>query len=175
MLGLLPGSGGTQRLPKLVGLPNSLDLALTGKSLKASKAKKLGLVDMVVAPLGPGLAPAEETTRLYLERVAVQIAQELAAGRMKLPQRGKPKNMQEKIMKWALQYDAVKVSSMAILLINYYATCLNTDRFFLMNATKFRLFSVELQILRNWFPSYASLNIVLFVFRTSSLTKPRVQ
>ena len=60
MLGLLPGSGGTQRLPKLVGVPNSLDLALTGRSLKPAKAKKMGLVDMVVAPLGAGLGPAED-------------------------------------------------------------------------------------------------------------------
>lgn len=77
MLGLLPGSGGTQRLPKLIGLPNTLDLALTGKSLQAKKAKKLGLVDMVVSPLGPGLASAEETTRNYLETVALGIAKNL--------------------------------------------------------------------------------------------------
>ena len=38
MLGLLPGGGGTQRLPKLTGLPNTLDMALTGKTLKAKKA-----------------------------------------------------------------------------------------------------------------------------------------
>lgn len=54
MLGLLPGGGGTQRLPKLVSLPNALDLALTGKSLKADKAKKFGLVDLLVNRLGPG-------------------------------------------------------------------------------------------------------------------------
>ena len=48
MLGLLPGGGGTQRLPKLTGLPNTLDMALTGKTLKAKKAKSVGLVDMVV-------------------------------------------------------------------------------------------------------------------------------
>ena len=110
MLGLLPGSGGTQRLPKLVGLPNSLDLSLTGKSLKPSKAKKMGLVDMLVAPLGAGLSPAEETTRKYLEDVAVNIAQDLVSGKMKLPARGKPKNFQEKVMMWAMKYDAVKVN-----------------------------------------------------------------
>jgi enoyl-CoA hydratase/long-chain 3-hydroxyacyl-CoA dehydrogenase len=60
MLGLLPGAGGTQRLPKLVGLPTSLDMMLTGKTLKADKAKKVGLVDLVVNPLGPGTKSAEE-------------------------------------------------------------------------------------------------------------------
>ena len=52
MLGLLPGGGGTQRLPELVGVPDSLPLMLTGKTLNAKKAKKSGLVDMVVDSLG---------------------------------------------------------------------------------------------------------------------------
>lgn len=47
-LGLLPGSGGTQRLPRLIGLLPSLDLILTGKQLRAKKAKKLGVTDAVV-------------------------------------------------------------------------------------------------------------------------------
>jgi 3-hydroxyacyl-CoA dehydrogenase/enoyl-CoA hydratase/3-hydroxybutyryl-CoA epimerase len=48
MLGLVPGAGGTQRLPRLVGLRTGLDLILTGRSLKASRAKKAGVVDEVV-------------------------------------------------------------------------------------------------------------------------------
>ncbi|AYO13762.1 fatty acid oxidation complex subunit alpha FadJ [Vibrio owensii] len=47
-LGLLPGSGGTQRLPRLIGLLPSLDFILTGKQLRAKKAKKLGVVDACV-------------------------------------------------------------------------------------------------------------------------------
>jgi 3-hydroxyacyl-CoA dehydrogenase / enoyl-CoA hydratase / 3-hydroxybutyryl-CoA epimerase len=47
-LGLLPGSGGTQRLPRLVGLQKALDMILTGKQLRARQAKKAGLVDEVV-------------------------------------------------------------------------------------------------------------------------------
>ena len=47
-LGLLPGSGGTQRLPRLIGLLPSLDLILTGKQVRAKKAKKLGIVDACV-------------------------------------------------------------------------------------------------------------------------------
>jgi 3-hydroxyacyl-CoA dehydrogenase/enoyl-CoA hydratase/3-hydroxybutyryl-CoA epimerase len=47
-LGLLPGSGGTQRLPRLVGLQKALDMMLTGKQLRAVQAKKAGLVDVVV-------------------------------------------------------------------------------------------------------------------------------
>ncbi|KIO37465.1 fatty acid oxidation complex subunit alpha FadJ [Shewanella sp. cp20] len=47
-LGLLPGGGGTQRLPRLVGIAKSLDMMLTGKQLRAKQALKLGLVDDVV-------------------------------------------------------------------------------------------------------------------------------
>ena len=52
MLGLLPGAGGTQRLPRLLPIPTALDMMLTGKTIKADKAKKMGLVDQVVQPLG---------------------------------------------------------------------------------------------------------------------------
>jgi 3-hydroxyacyl-CoA dehydrogenase/enoyl-CoA hydratase/3-hydroxybutyryl-CoA epimerase len=47
-LGILPGWGGTQRLPKLVGLQRSLDIILAGKTVSANKAFKMGLVDAVV-------------------------------------------------------------------------------------------------------------------------------
>ncbi|MEQ8979050.1 MAG: enoyl-CoA hydratase-related protein, partial [Deltaproteobacteria bacterium] len=40
-LGLLPGAGGTQRLPRLVGVEAALDLLLTGKQLDARRAKKI--------------------------------------------------------------------------------------------------------------------------------------
>lgn len=47
-LGLLPGSGGTQRLPKLIGVPQALPLILSGKQLRAKQALKLGVVDDAV-------------------------------------------------------------------------------------------------------------------------------
>lgn len=47
-LGLLPGSGGTQRLPRLVGASQALNMILTGKSLRARQALKMGLVDDAV-------------------------------------------------------------------------------------------------------------------------------
>jgi 3-hydroxyacyl-CoA dehydrogenase/enoyl-CoA hydratase/3-hydroxybutyryl-CoA epimerase len=47
-LGLLPGAGGTQRLPKRVGISAALDMMLTGKNIFARKAKSMGLADMVV-------------------------------------------------------------------------------------------------------------------------------
>jgi 3-hydroxyacyl-CoA dehydrogenase/enoyl-CoA hydratase/3-hydroxybutyryl-CoA epimerase len=47
-LGIIPGAGGTQRLPRLIGIAAALDLILAGKSVKARKAGKLGLADEVV-------------------------------------------------------------------------------------------------------------------------------
>ena len=47
-LGLLPGAGGTQRLPRLVGIQTALDMMLTGKQLNAQRARKAGLIDKVV-------------------------------------------------------------------------------------------------------------------------------
>lgn len=47
-LGILPGFGGTQRLPRLVGLQKALQMMLTSQPIKDVEARKLGLVDEVV-------------------------------------------------------------------------------------------------------------------------------
>jgi 3-hydroxyacyl-CoA dehydrogenase/enoyl-CoA hydratase/3-hydroxybutyryl-CoA epimerase len=75
-LGLIPGAGGTQRLPRLVGIQAALDLILAGKTVKAKKALKLGLVDEVVPPA-------------LLLPVARARAAALAAGRLRRAPRGK--------------------------------------------------------------------------------------
>jgi len=49
-LGLLPGGGGTQRLPRLVGIQKALDMMLTGKNVYATKAFRMGLVDRLSNP-----------------------------------------------------------------------------------------------------------------------------
>jgi 3-hydroxyacyl-CoA dehydrogenase/enoyl-CoA hydratase/3-hydroxybutyryl-CoA epimerase len=57
-LGILPGFGGTQRLPRLIGLPKALDIILAGRSLRAEEAKRVGLVNEIV-PSAQLLARAE--------------------------------------------------------------------------------------------------------------------
>ncbi|XGW23931.1 hypothetical protein V3C99_005832, partial [Haemonchus contortus] len=99
MLGLLPGAGGTQRLPRLVSIQNALDMMLTGKRVKADKAKKMGLVDSVVQPLGDGLEPAAINTHKYLERIAVDTARQIADGSLKV---NREKPLMEKVMHKAL-------------------------------------------------------------------------
>jgi len=98
MLGVLPGAGGTQRLVKLVGEDTAFPMILTGAQKDAKKAKKMGLVDQTIEPLGPG----KVTTMAYLENCAVNYAKQLADGSLKSKQK-KPK-LQTKVVKKALSY-----------------------------------------------------------------------
>jgi len=66
-LGLLPGGGGTQFLPRLVGLQQALPLLLTGKNTYPEKAQRIGLVDALIHPPG-------------LHQAAVRAARQLADG-----------------------------------------------------------------------------------------------
>lgn len=76
-LGLMPGMAGTYHLPKLVGIKAALDMMLTGKNVRPDKAKKMGLVDLVVDPAS-------------LESVAVMQALGMAAGTVKSKKRVAP-------------------------------------------------------------------------------------
>lgn len=49
-IGLIPGAGGTQRLPRLVGLPDALQMITTGKSITAEEGLQKGCIDQVVEP-----------------------------------------------------------------------------------------------------------------------------
>lgn len=66
-LGLIPGAGGTQRLPRLIGAQAALELILGAKNVKPKKALRLGLVDEVVPPA-------------ILREFALRRARELADG-----------------------------------------------------------------------------------------------
>ncbi len=65
-LGIIPGFGGTQRLPRLIGLVPSLDLILSGRTLDAKRALKIGLVDLIV----PEAYLVRETIKLMLKSAA---------------------------------------------------------------------------------------------------------
>jgi len=67
-LGVIAGYGGTQRLPRLIGMGRALDLLLTGRMVKADEAFQLGLVNEVFPVVG------------FLERVAEQAKLILAQG-----------------------------------------------------------------------------------------------
>src|SRR5438552_15218094 len=74
-LGLIPGAGGTQRLPRRIGLTSALDLILTGKQVRARTALQLGLIDELVHPS-------------ILRTVAIQRAREVAERRRKSERHG---------------------------------------------------------------------------------------
>lgn len=87
-LGIIPGFGGTQRLPRLVGLIPSLDLILTGRTLDARRARKIGLVDQV--------APEAYVERqaLVLLREALAEGERAVAGRLRRKQKLIPRLIQ---------------------------------------------------------------------------------
>lgn len=66
-LGLLPGTGGTQRLPRLIGRGRALDLMLTGRAVEPAEAYELGMIDRLV--------PADD-----IGDVVGELASTLAAG-----------------------------------------------------------------------------------------------
>jgi len=82
-LGLIPGYGGTQRLPRLVGESRALDMILTGRTVDAEEAERIGLVNQVVEGdlVEAGLAFVRRFTRfgmpaLGFARAAVRRAGE---------------------------------------------------------------------------------------------------
>jgi len=64
-LGIIPGAGGTQRLPRLVGSLNALGMLLSGAPVDAKRARDIGLVDEIVGddPLAGGLEFAQRLVR----------------------------------------------------------------------------------------------------------------
>jgi len=81
-LGLLPGAGGTQRLPRLVGVGDRLELMLGGAPLSAARALELGLVDRLIAE-GDTLAGALAYARELVDAAARPGA--CATGRFRPP------------------------------------------------------------------------------------------
>ena len=67
-LGLIPGYGGTQRLPRLVGEGRALEIIMTGRTVEAEEALRIGLVNRLVEgdPVAAGIAFAHEMTRYSL-------------------------------------------------------------------------------------------------------------
>ena len=72
-LGIIPGYGGTQRLPRLIGLSHALYLLLTGEMISAQKALELGLVVEVI-PAGELLKRARELAQQLAEKAPVAVS-----------------------------------------------------------------------------------------------------
>lgn len=73
--GIIPGAGGTQRLPRLVGVGIALEMILTAKKIDAAEAYRIGLVNQVVPPAGLMGAAIEMANRICANApLAVQTA-----------------------------------------------------------------------------------------------------
>ena len=85
-LGLLPGGGGTQRMPRAVSLCNALWLLYTGDRIDAQEAYRIGLVNKVV-PLSDLMSTADTMARKILESgpIAVRAIKEAAIKGLSLP------------------------------------------------------------------------------------------
>ena len=85
-LGIIPGYGGTQRLPRLVGPGRALELIMTARSIKADEAERIGLVNKVV-PLAQLLDDAIAMAETILKNgpLAVEAALECVVRGMQLP------------------------------------------------------------------------------------------
>ena len=77
-LGLMPGYGGTQRLPRLVGRGRALQLILTGEAIDAAEAHRIGVANVVVEPTGL-VEAARAMARVMLANAPVALARVLEA------------------------------------------------------------------------------------------------
>ena len=85
-LGIIPGYGGTQRLPRLVGPGRALELILSGRNVKADEAERIGLVNRVV-PQAELLTEAVKLAQAILKNgpLAVAAAIECVVRGLQLP------------------------------------------------------------------------------------------
>lgn len=85
-LGIIPGTGGTQRLPRLIGKGRAYEMLLTGDPVDAQQAYNIGLVNKVV-PKGDAVAAAEEMARKIMANgpIAIEMCKDSVEIGMDLP------------------------------------------------------------------------------------------
>ena len=76
-LGILPGFGGTQRLPRVIGLPAALDMITTGRTIFPRQALRMGLIDGMVASIPSGARTLEDVRKEVLVQAAIAQAYDL--------------------------------------------------------------------------------------------------
>jgi len=97
-LGIIPGWGGTQRLPRLIGLPEALGIILPGKIVPAAKAYRIKLVDKVIPAVQMSAQKA-----LFLESLKDPDIQRA------LSQRRRPKTLLQKVIAHVMEWQLVRL------------------------------------------------------------------
>ena len=97
-LGLLPGSGGTQRLPALIGIQQSMKMMLTGSPVRAKQAKKYGIVDdsvpmSILLTVAIELAGKPVKTRIIKKSVVNKVLENTSFGRGIMFKKAREKTM----------------------------------------------------------------------------------
>jgi enoyl-CoA hydratase/carnithine racemase len=72
-IGTVPGAGGTQRLPRLIGTGKALDIMFSAESIDAKEAYRCGIVERLV-PAGRALAEAKSMVKVYEKRAPLSLA-----------------------------------------------------------------------------------------------------
>jgi enoyl-CoA hydratase/carnithine racemase len=72
-IGTVPGAGGTQRLPREIGVSRALEIMFSGDPIDAQKAERIGAVNQVV-PVGGALDAARELVKIYEKRAPLSLA-----------------------------------------------------------------------------------------------------
>lgn len=79
-VGVIPGAGGTQRLPRLIGMPAAVDMIVSGKPVQANRALELGLIDEVLSSTSESEQLAE----------AIRIARQYSLGKRSISKKAVP-------------------------------------------------------------------------------------
>jgi len=155
-LGIIPGMGGTQRLPRLVGLAAGLDLILTGRTVKATRALRMGLVDEVVPPAA-------------LMTAARRAALDLADGTRRPPRPGIP--LRERLIRPVI-FSKARSTVMAKTHGHYPAPLAGIDAVQRGTATSLAEgLKIEARLFGELAVSEASRNLVTVFFATQDIKK----
>ncbi|HYV96602.1 MAG TPA: fatty acid oxidation complex subunit alpha FadJ [Gemmatimonadaceae bacterium] len=162
-LGLIPGIGGTQRLPRVVGLTTALDMILTARNVRAKNALRSGLVDEMVHPA-------------ILREIAMQRAREFTSGARSVQHPSRHRSTMELLLEAnplgrAVVFRRARAAALARSRANYPAIPAAIDAVEASYGNRGAGFETEARLFGEMAMSPASKELVFLFFATTSLKK----